>query len=158
MKKTAFLTITLLLLNVMSLTAQEYQTGLGVRGGLFSGISVKHFTSGSNAIEGVIATHYRGLLLAGMYQMHAPAFDAPGLYWYYGGGAHIGIYNRRHRFDERVNGNVSTFGVLGVVGLEYKINEIPITIGIDITPGFDIIGNTDFWISSGIAVRYTFGR
>lgn len=156
MKKIAFF-IAVCLLSFMSVSAQDYRTALGIRGGFYNGLSIKHFTSSTTAIEGVVATHYRGLMLAGMLQMHAPAFDAPGLNWYYGGGAHLGFYNRRYSpwYDDR-DGNFSTLGLMGVLGLEYKIDEIPIVIGLDITPAFNIIGHTGFWINTGVTLRYTF--
>ncbi len=156
MKRIAFL-VMVGLISMLNLNAQEYQTALGVRGGFYNGLSIKHFVSSANAVEGVIATHYRGLMIAGMYQMHAPAFEAPGLYWYYGGGAHLGFYDRNYSpWYNNETGNFSVLGLMGVVGLEYKIEEIPITIGVDVAPAFNIIGHTGFWINSGIALRYTF--
>jgi hypothetical protein len=156
-KKIAFVSL-LFILCITSLNAQEYKTAIGLRGGFYNGLSLKHFVSTTNAVEGIIATHHRGLLLAGMYQIHANAFDAPGLYWYYGGGAHLGFYNRQYtpRWYNHQTGNFSTFGIMGVLGMEYKIQEIPVTVGLDITPAFDIIGHTGLWLNSGITLRYTF--
>jgi hypothetical protein len=148
---------TFLLFSQLAANAQDFRTGIGIRGGLFSGLSIKHFVSQANALEGVVATHHRGLVLAGMYQMHANAFDAPGLNWYYGGGAHLGFYNYRSTpwfSSSENNGNFSTLGLIGVVGLEYKIDEIPITIGVDVTPAFNLIGHTGFWINTGLTLRY----
>jgi len=145
------------IISFVSVNAQDYQTAFGVRGGFYSGLSLKHFISESNAIEGVLATHYRGLLLAGMYQKHVQAFDVAGLYWYYGGGAHLGFYDRRYSpWYSNQSGNLSTLGVMGVFGIEYKIEDVPVTVGVDITPAFDIIGHTQFWINSGLTLRYTF--
>jgi len=148
----------IILLTSMSLKAQDYSTALGVRGGFFSGISFKHFVSRTDAIEGIVAFHHRGLMVAGMYQRHANAFDAPGLYWYYGGGAHAGFYERRNTpwFPGSSTGNISTFGVMGALGLEYNIYDIPITVGVDLTPAFNIISHTGFWMGAGITLRYTF--
>jgi hypothetical protein len=157
MKKIAFVSF-FFIISIITVKAQDYNTAIGVRGGFYNGLTLKQFISNTNALEGIIATHYRGLLLAGMYQIHANAFDAPGLNWYYGGGAHLGFYNRRYtpsRYDDQT-GSFSTFGIMGVVGLEYKIEEIPVTVGIDITPAFDIIGHTGLWLNSGITLRYTF--
>ncbi len=156
MKKISLI-VFLLLLGVGSLKAQDYKTGLGVRGGFYSGLSVKHFISGSDAIEGVIATHYRGVVLAGMYQRHTNAFDAPGLNWYYGAGAHLGFYDRSYSpwYGSNESGNFSTVGAMGVVGLEYKIEDLPITVGFDVTPALNLIPNVRFWIGAGVTLRYT---
>ncbi len=158
MKKLAGV-IFVILFSSLTVLGQEYKTSLGVRGGYpFSGVSLKHFLNRTDAIEGVAAFHYRGLMLAGMFQRHASAFDAPGLYWYYGAGAQAGFYDRRYTpwFASDDRGNIATLGVLGVLGLEYKIEEIPITIGVDLIPVLSIFGHTGFWMNSGVSLRYTF--
>ena len=156
MKKLTIVAI-IFLAGIVSVNAQDYKTGIGVRGGWFSGLSIKHFISGQDAIEGVIATHYRGIMLSGMYQRHTLAFDTPGLNWYYGGGAHLGFYDRVNSpwFGSGRTGNFMTVGVMGVVGIEYKLEDIPVSIGFDITPALSIIGVTQFWFSGGLTLRYT---
>lgn len=138
--------------------AQDYSTGIGVRGGIFSGISYKKFVSPANAFEIAVALHRRGPYIAGMYQIHANAFDAPGLNWYYGPGANIGFYEGRYSgpwFDNDDRSYV-VIGINGVLGLEYKIEEIPITIGADIIPALNITDHFGLWIGGGITLRYVF--
>jgi hypothetical protein len=156
-KKTIFLAL-IMIFSVSLANAQDYRTGIGLRGGFFSGITFKHFVSQYNAVELVAAIHHRGPFIAGMYQMHTNAFDVPGLNWYYGPGAHVGFYQGRYRpgwFDEPGR-NYVVLGVNGVVGLEYKIDEIPISLGLDITPALNIAEHFGFWIGGGITVRYVF--
>ncbi|MBW6498282.1 MAG: hypothetical protein K0B09_07845 [Bacteroidales bacterium] len=137
-------------------SAQSYNTGIGLRGGVYSGVTFKQFISSYDAFEIVGAFHYRGLFLAAMYQRHANAFDVPGLNWLYGGGVHIGFYDGRYHPVWEVAGNRTQLGVSGIVGLEYKIDEIPISIGIDLIPAIDIFESTRLWMGGGIAVRYVF--
>lgn len=147
----------ILFMSIGALTARDYNTGIGLRGGFYSGVSVKHFISSYDALEGVIATHHSGLFLAGMYQRHAGAFDVPGLNWYYGGGAHLGFYNAKHSsWFKDDTGSFTILGGMGVVGLEYKIEEIPISIGLDLTPALNIIGHSGFWFGAGVTIRYVF--
>lgn len=48
-------------------------------------------------------------------------------------------------------------GVLGELGLEYKFESLPITLGVDWRPGLRIVENTDFSADSfGFNVRYRF--
>ncbi|MFW5758926.1 MAG: hypothetical protein ACOCUQ_02035 [Bacteroidota bacterium] len=155
MKKLRFVLAILLLFVAMPLSAQDYSTSIGVRGGFLSGVSGKFFIDNEDAIEVVGALHYNGLLISGIFQRHANAFDAPGLNWYYGGGVHLGFYQRRYTpWDNDETGNVSILGINGVLGLEYKIEEIPFTVGIDITPAFNLIGHTGYWMSGGLTLRY----
>ncbi len=155
MKKTKIVFVFLILISSAHLSAQNYSSSIGVRGGFFSGISGKFFIDNVDAIEVVGAFHHRGLLVSGMFQRHTNAFDAPGLNWYYGAGVHLGFYNRSYTpwYDDE-DGNVSTLGVNGVLGLEYKIEEIPFTIGVDVTPAFNLIGHTGYWMSGGVTLRY----
>ncbi len=157
MKKCIFIFL-IMILSTQLVMAQDYQTGIGVRGGVFNGVSFKHFVAERDAVEAVAAFHFGGLFMAGMFQRHAMAFDTPGLYWYYGAGAHIGFYEGRHRpawFDERDRDYV-VFGVNGVVGMEYKIEEVPITIGLDVTPALNIVDRFRVWTGAGLTLRYVF--
>lgn len=135
--------------------AQEYNTGVGLRGGFASGVTLKHFISRTDALEGILATHYRGLLITGLYQKHTPAFDVMGLNWFYGGGAHLGVYNGRYRRDWFENdGSHAVVGLDGIVGIEYKIQEIPISISVDLKPAFNLIGHTGFAMDFAVSLRY----
>ena len=138
-----------------NIKAQEYNTGIGARGGFSSGLNFKHFLSAENAVEGIAAFHRGGLLITGLYEYHATAFDVPGLQWYYGGGAHIGIYGSDHPrgwFPD--NETHMTLGVDGIVGLDYKIEEIPISISMDVMPRLNIFGHTRLFYGAGFSVRY----
>lgn len=142
------LLICLILLSSGLVQAQEYRTGLGLRGGYTSGLTIKHFVSGSNAIEGIIGTNYRSFLLTGLYEKHTGAFDVSGMNWFYGGGLHLGVYG-----DDR-NVSQSILGIDGIVGLEYKIQEIPISISLDLKPTLNLIGYRLFDMDFALSLRY----
>lgn len=150
---TAFLFFTSLWSN-----AQSYDTGIGVRGGLASGITGKHFLSENAAVEGILSTRWRGFSITGLYEIHAIAFDTPGLYWFYGFGGHLGFwdgYAKHPWFDDAEN--YAVFGIDGIIGMEYVFADIPFTIGIDWKPAINISGHSGFWVdSAGLSVRYIF--
>src|SRR5205809_419262 len=93
--------VTLLLLSVASVSFSQYvdlyerpyNTALGIRVGGTSGVSIKHFYTRSAAFEGLIGTFGNGFSLTGLLERHANAFDAKGLNWYWGAGAHVAFYN-----------------------------------------------------------------
>lgn len=157
MKKIAFLLFICLATGSLQLKAQEYSTGIGVRGGYPSGLSIKHFVGSASAVEGILGAKWGGVQATVLYEIHAPAFSAEGLYWYYGIGGHIGFWDGYDRgpFDEDEDDFVG-IGVDGVVGIEYKIQEIPITISLDLVPAFNIAENPGFWIDAGLGLRYVF--
>ncbi len=140
---------------------RNYTTGIGFRGGAASGITLKHFIQNDVAIEGILSSsfRYRGTVLTVLYEKHAPAFNAPGLQWYYGLGGHIGIHNGRHYYydrNRRPDYGVFGVGIDGILGLEYYIGDIPFTIGADIKPYLNIpLSGGGFW-DTALHVRYVF--
>jgi hypothetical protein len=158
MMRLSILVLFTLLISTFS-NAQDYQTGLGLRGGTANGITVKHFLGESDAVEGIFSSRWRGFSITGLYERHMLAFQEPGLKFFYGGGGHIGFWDndRGPWDDDDFNDGDGVIGVDGIIGLEYTIDQIPLNIGIDWKPGFNLIGHTGFWGDGiGLSVRYTF--
>lgn len=153
--------ITLTLLSIFIFTffleAQDYKTGIGLRGGLYSGLTLKHFISGNSAVEGLLASRWRGFSITGLYEIHHQAFDVERLNWYYGFGAHIGFWNGDYVKWGEPGVSYTALGIDGILGIEYNIKEIPINISLDWKPEFNIIGYTGFWGDGGaLSIRYIF--
>ena len=130
--------------------AQDYNWAVGVRAaGYSSGLSVKHKMNASSAIEGILSIPYdNGFLITGLYEKYVPVISN-GFNFYYGGGAHIGSLT--HSDDN------FRLGIDGVVGLEYKIPEVPIAFSLDYKPAFDIITDAEFHFTDfGLSVKYVF--
>jgi hypothetical protein len=145
-----FLSLILVLVLTVIVNAQDYKTGVGLRGGTAWGLTIKHFVSNKSAFEGFLYAYNHGFNVTGLYEIHNKAFDVDNLKWYYGFGAHVGTYN-----EADINDFV--LGVDGVLGIEYSFTEAPINIGLDWNPYFNIIGNTGFSPESGaISIRYIF--
>ncbi len=138
--------------------AQDYLTGLGLRGGLSNGITVKHFINERDAVEGILTTRWQGFKITGMLERHMVAFDTDGLFFFYGAGAHIGFwsgYDDHPWFDN--TDTHSVLGIDGVIGLEYVFAEIPVSLGLDWKPEFNLIGYTGFAADEfALSVRYLF--
>jgi hypothetical protein len=54
--KKIILTLVLVLSIITLADAQDYKTGIGLRGGISQGLTLKHFVSEKAAFEGIIAT------------------------------------------------------------------------------------------------------
>ncbi|NCI45904.1 hypothetical protein [Sediminibacterium soli] len=129
----------------------SYKTALGVKVLDGAGITLKSFINGNNALEGVGFFWRQGFRLTGLYEIHGNINGAPGLKWYVGPGAHVGVYNKDYY------GGATTFGIDGVLGLDYKIKGAPINFSLDWQPSFEFSNNRGFVGSwGGFAVRYTF--
>ena len=154
--KRGLITFVLILSFVGLISAQEYKTGIGLRAGFSSGLTVKHFNNSKVALEGLFTTRWQGFVVTGLYEVHNRAFDVDRLKWFYGGGAHLGFYNGDYVYWGRNGSAYTVVGIDGILGLEYTFSEVPINLGIDWKPSFNLIGYSGFWSEGGFSVRYVF--
>jgi hypothetical protein len=154
MKKQIILAAVIALFSISSASAQSmgrtYNTALGIKFLDGAGITLKHFINDRDALEGIGFFWNRGTRITGLYELHFDIDGAPGLKWYIGPGAHIGLYNTKY-------GNGSFAGIDGVLGLDYKVNKAPLNLSIDWQPSFEFgtgRGFTGSW--GGLGIRYTF--
>lgn len=154
MNKHFFLIVTATILFSAAASAQSkgrsYTTALGVKILDGGGITLKHFISERDALEGIGYFWNQGARITGLYELHYDINGAPGLKWYVGPGVHAGFYNTKY-------GGGSWVGIDGVLGLDYKINNAPLNLSLDWQPSFEFgtgRGFTGNW--GGFAVRYTF--
>ncbi len=148
-----------------------YSTALGLRGGYTSGISFKHFVKSNAALELVLGTRWEGFSLTALYEWHSPnALGVSQLSWVYGLGGRIGNY-RGDRFygsgrgncnnpNDRNCGNywgnrsLTAVGLAGIGGLEFKFDEIPITISLDLIPVLYLNHWGGTFFDGSVSVRY----
>jgi len=146
--------------------SSNYQTAVGIRvNPWLVGGTIKHFIAGPHAIEGLITTNVSNrsnVTFTGLYEYHIAPFPKPEFRLYFGGGVHVGIYDRfdydRERWARDGKGTYVTPGMDGIVGLEYKFKKIPLVVSGDIKPFFNFTGETNFIGEEigGASVRYTF--
>ena len=160
MKKILITAIVILSMVSYSHAQQYYQTGIGLRGGLSQGLTVKHFISEQAAIEGILTTRWKGINITGLYELHAPAFDVDRLNYYYGFGGHIGFWDSKNNLgwgDDYNDGQYTVIGIDGILGLEYNFAEAPVNLSVDWKPAFNLSGHTGFWgDEAALSIRYIF--
>lgn len=168
-----------------SSSGSGYNTGIGLRGGGWSsGLTLKHFLGSGKgvAIEALLTTEYkaRGGRLTILGEKHIGIPDAKGLQFYYGAGFHAGAYQGRYYFaDERFyykgrKGDKyflvsnregyfydeTTYLAIGadlILGLEYKLPDLPFVVGVDYKPFFEVFnGYTGFYNDAAVSLRFTF--
>lgn len=138
------------------ISAQEYKTGIGIRAGFSSGLTIKHFNKQKAAIEGILSTRWQGFDITGLYEVHNQAFNVDHLNWYIGGGAHIGFYNGNYVSWGKYGTAYTVVGIDGILGIEYNFSEIPINIGIDWKPVINLVGYSGIWSEGALSIRYIF--
>jgi hypothetical protein len=144
-----------------SQNSPDYTTALGLKFGPYeSGISAKYFMNQRTSIEGILGFNNHGVVVTGFYELNLPAFNVPGLKFYYGAGAHIGAEGAG---DYAVLGNNEIYsathlllGVDGVLGLDYKIPQTPIAVSVDLDPRIELATGPFFDVGPALGLKYTF--
>jgi hypothetical protein len=146
-----------------TINAQEsgYKTALGVRlsssnAMINNSVSIKHFINDKMAIEGLLSFG-DPLAIGALVELHQP-MTASGLSWYYGGGAYIGFLKKVNTTTQKTTTDPN-FGAQGVIGLDYKFNNIPLNISLDWKPELNIVSDINFEPAAiGFTARFTFGK
>ena len=146
------------------IAAQEYDSGIGIRAGLNPGVTGKIFFARHSvfktmgALEGIAAIRFKGLAVTTLYEFHTEIFDTEGFYLFFGGGIHVAYWNNNEVFWETENQEMQTYaGLDGIIGLEYVIRDIPLTIGMDWKPFITLIGDNQGLIDDiAVCLRYYF--
>lgn len=139
--------------------AQSFQTAIGVRIGEPSGITVLHYMSPQNALEGILGIGSNWFTITGLYEFHSQ-FSTPGLGWFVGGGAHVGALDRQYYYNDRYYGSGGfILGVDGILGLDYTIPGAPLNLSLDWKPDITLASFSGVYAGEfGLSVRYTIGR
>jgi hypothetical protein len=139
---------------------QDYKVAAGLRFGYPLSLTGKFFLNEKHAIEAMAGrrgySYGSYFTLGGLYQIHSPIKSVEGLKWYVGGGAAAYMWSWKNSF---VTTESSTaIGLLGVVGLDYKIKDVPLSITADWMPTFFINGYGSGFAGGygGLGVRYVF--
>ena len=144
MLKKILFTLLIVAGTVMPSIAQKYRTALGPRieSDKF-GLSVQQKLHEKGTIEGILAIGSNEYSGTALYEWHFPLLGKRFNY-YAGAGAHIGNLKDNGVFT----------GADVILGIEYKVNGLPILLSADIKPAVHI-NHTD-WVnlSSGVSVRY----
>jgi len=150
MKKRIGLLFVFLVLFFSAKSQEDYIQAIGLRGGLYSGITYKTFLNDQIAFEGMLTTRYKGVHITGIVEFQRPLLDVRTLYWYYGVGSHIGFYDQSisNAYDDYV------IGIDGIIGVEYTFEDYPLNLSLDWNPMINLLGDFPVYNSVGLSVRY----
>ncbi|MEO9966181.1 MAG: hypothetical protein ABJF11_10355 [Reichenbachiella sp.] len=163
--------ILLLMLSSVHGYSQQYDRSAGIRLGGSSGLTFKKFIVEEEAFEVIISNRKHGIQLTGLYLIHQPmdvSFN-DNFYFYYGVGGHVGAEKHgdisKVLFDSDPSifmyeeKSYLTLGIDGMIGIEYRMLSVPITLSLDLKPYLNYVGmrkiKADFWDAS-IAIKYVF--
>lgn len=138
--------------------SQDANSAIGVRlayGGL---ISYQHKLNNSYRAEGILAIRWGGVEMGALTEKYALAFNTKNVYWFYGGGIHLGIHGRDNSPSPEKEKNKKIYinpGIDFIGGMAIYFDRLPINIAVDYKPSFHFVGKRWF-IGEGIAlnIRY----
>jgi hypothetical protein len=160
-KPILLLLLTVSILSIHSAQAQDYKTALGVRlsssnAMVNNSVSIKHFLSEKMAIEGLLSFG-DPLAIGALVELHKP-LASEGLSYFYGGGGYISFVKKVNPTTLKTSSDPN-IGAMGVVGLDYKFNNIPLNISLDWKPELNIVSDINFEPAAiGFTARFTFGN
>lgn len=159
MKKIQLL-ILAIILSTGAMHAQDYRNGIGLRGGLYNGITYKHKFNDKVAFEAIASSRWEGLEFTGLAEFHNQFGSVQNFNWYYGFGGHVGNYHHDHTpygHHKDHNGTYTTIGADGIIGMEYTFLPVPINISLDYKPAINLIGGNYFASdAAALSVRFVF--
>lgn len=163
----------LIILTAVMAHGQDFKNAAGLRLGKTDGVTYKRFLTDNGAVELMLGFggYDKGMQIFSTYQWHIqiPAQFTENLYLYYGVGGHVG-YTRptttRSYYENDTTIVTDTeqrtyyaIGVDGIIGLEYRIFTVPMTVSMEVKPYFEYYGlrytQFNFW-DFGFTVKYIF--
>ena len=163
------LAVTLQLTTAGTANAQKgstYENAIGMRlevgsdYGTQVGVSGKHFFDAHNAGEAQVLFGNRITMINLEYQYHGDIPNAAGLKWVAGIGSGIAFSKKYSSYDYYWESYYSTGGgtdilIRPVLGLDYKINNVPLNFSFDWRPAFVVTHGTSFAAARfGLGFRY----
>jgi|SRR5688572_3999486 len=145
-------------------TSMHYQNAFGIRLGNQFGLTAKRYLWDGDMVEAILSSHIdkKGIVGTVLYEWHRNAFEGRNLYWFYGGGPHVGYYQYKNYYEEGDPENTSDkknfveFGVDAIIGLEYGFQNTPLTLSLDVKPFLSSAKGNTGGIDGALSVRYVF--
>jgi len=152
MKKLVFTLVLIISIVTFSKGQTSYSAAVGLGldfgdGQTLVGPSGKYFFSGEHAGQGELLFGDDYTFIGVYYQYHGGFNGAEGLRWYAGGGPGFGFFD-----------GGSTIFLRPMTGLDFKINNVPLSFSFDWRPAINFESNADNFEPArfGLGFRYAF--
>ncbi len=147
MKKLILVSIVLLSCVASRSFGQDYKMAIGARftnaqATVNNSISFRYFLNENKALEALVS--FDPLSIGGLYEVYRP-LGAAGFQWFFGGGGYVSFNND------------NVIGAMGIVGLDYKFQNIPLNLSIDWKPELNLVKDVGFEAATvGLGIRFAF--
>jgi hypothetical protein len=157
----------IILMFSLPVNAQNYFKAAGIRGGISSGFTYRQFLEPDLAYEGLLSFRKGGIQFSVLRQRFQPTHwkISEDFFFVYGYGGHVGftytdtykfIFREYYHSDKRFS---PLIGMDGYLGLEYHFPALPVQIGLDYLPFFELSVFEFFQVSIwdiAFNIKYTF--
>jgi hypothetical protein len=152
------------LLFLCTTSFSQYNFTVGLRAGGTSGFTVKKIMGSESAVEGILGFCGDCFSITGLFEKQPDIPSVEGLSWFYGAGMHLAFYQGRSngrwlrgRYYDDDNGALG-IGIDGVIGIEYKIPDVPLAFSLDFKPFIEITTRNRiwFWPDAGFGIKLAF--
>jgi hypothetical protein len=164
------LVVLILLIATIPSFGQDRHNAVGLRGGGTWGVTYDYIHSEYTGISGLISFREKGMQITGLLKFYRPAFQrvTDRFWWYFGFGAHVGYhkwkeyyyyYNSQYYYYREVTKYAPVMGIDGNIGIEFRMDVLPITISVDYLPYFELLGKDYYkmqFFDFGFGIKYTF--
>jgi hypothetical protein len=155
-----------MLIVVISASAQSYKASFGVNVGSFNGLSYKGFLTDHLVLQVDLGVNLEGtygqvdLYTDGgvvgntngfqsfytfelnpnlLYQAEIKSTDVASISWFAGGGLNAGFMNK---FELKKSYPTFKWGLHGIGGVEFQLAKVPVTFSLDLRPGYGMSTHT----------------
>jgi hypothetical protein len=139
---------------------EGYLMALGVRGGPLYGITFKDFVVPNNAFELIGGSEWKGYSITALYEYEKEFLSANSLFWFIGAGVNMGAYEKRYYLTSSAYASDNTLieaaGIDAIVGLEYRVRVIPLSISLDYKPFYNVYNPGRTPNDYALSLRYIF--
>lgn len=144
--------VAFVLLFSLGIKAQDYKFAVGANLGPSMGVTMKYNFDKASAVEMLLTYSLpdEGPNFVALYEYHVPLLDRFRMYM--GGGLNIGCLERGNGFWHETE---FAFGIDPIIGLEYTLPSIPISLAFDYKP---VINFTTYnqWQEVSFKIRFAF--
>ena len=151
----------------LAATSQNLDRVVGLRNGKGMNFTYQHFFTYSEDIKAFLSFRDRGIQITAVVEHYEPVLEnfRDQFYVYYGAGLHAGVtksdyskYNSAWS-DPVYSRTKPVFGIDAICGIEYRVQPVPLSFGIDYKPFFEFWGQRIFYMSMNdfaLTIKYQF--
>lgn len=131
--------------------SQDFKQAVGIRAGYTGGVEYRVYTDNENSYKFLLGSRERGVLVHAMKEFHRYGLFTftDQLNFVFGAGIHAGYERWDQQYYSYNTSYYSTktafiVGLDGLAGLEYQFLEVPVSVGLEVKPYFDLFGREMF--------------